>query len=103
MTGVPWPIGRDKVARTIVDVGAQSDAAHGFYTTGNANIDGTARDHRRDHVVGRLGRAALVVQSGAAGGIVFAECEPCIAGDITRLLARLGDTATGKVVHVSIF
>ncbi len=53
-------------------------------------------------MVGGLRGAALVVQRGAAGGVVLAHGQPGVARDIAGLLARLGDAAAGQVIHVGI-
>ena len=53
-------------------------------------------------MVRRLGGAALVVQCGAAGGVVLAQGEPGVARDIARLFASLRHAAARQVVHVTV-
>ncbi len=53
-------------------------------------------------MVGGLRGAALVVQGGATGRVVFAQGQPGIAGDVARLFAGLGHTAAGDVFDVAV-
>ena len=63
---------------------------------------GGGKVHGGDHVVCGLGGPALVIECGAAGGVVFTQGQPGIARDIPRLFSGLGDAAPGQVVHVGV-
>ena len=88
---VPREVVGTRAPGAVDDVHAEAHPAHDLDPTRDPDVDGARADEVGDKVVGLLRRAALAVDGGGRHLVGHARAEPCVAGDVRRLLSRLGD------------
>jgi hypothetical protein len=96
---VDVPRGRPWFAHLGAHVGAQGNAAHRLDAAPDTGVDRARADEPGDQVDRLLRRAALAVDGHAPGARRQARVQPPRAGDVVRLLTRLGDTTACDLLH----
>ena len=98
---VPGKALGNEIAGAVHDVHAKPDVAHQLHTARDADIDRAALDQRADQVVRLLTAAALDIDRRSGRRVVIRRLgEPGVAGDVVRLFASLGHTATKDLIDV---